>query len=73
MACENGNGPTPDAAEPTDAAHYIATVAGELARLAESHDLDALTYILDMARLEADQIAKRWSRQAPSGEPAGPS
>jgi hypothetical protein len=40
------------------AAHYIASVADELARLAKDHDLEALAYILDMARLEAVQICK---------------
>jgi hypothetical protein len=58
MALEKGNGQRPDFAEPPDAAHYIASLAGELARLAERHELDMLAYILDMARLEADQIAK---------------
>lgn len=36
-------------------------MADELARLAKSHDLFALAYILDMARMEADQVAKGWS------------
>lgn len=40
-------------------AHYIASLAHELAELAKSHDFEALAYILDMARLEADQICKR--------------
>lgn len=35
--------------------HYIALLTGALARLAEDHDLDTLTYILGMVRLEADQ------------------
>ena len=51
------NGPE----EPAAAAGYIASVADELARLAKSHDLAALAYILDMARMEADQVAKGWS------------
>ena len=46
------------AAEDASAALYIAALADELARLARSHDLDALAYILDLARLEADQVAK---------------
>ena len=33
--------------------------AQELAELAKSHELETLAYILDMARLEADQICKR--------------
>jgi hypothetical protein len=40
------------------AAHYIGTLTNELARLAREHRLDLLAYILDMARLEANQIAK---------------
>jgi hypothetical protein len=43
---------------PSAAAHYIATLAGELAQIARGHRLESLAYILDMARLEADQIAK---------------
>ncbi len=52
------------------AAHYIASLVEELAQLAKSHDLDALAYILDMARLEADQVAKEGAgsdRRAPRG------
>lgn len=43
---------------PGDAATYIATLTEELAEIARRHGLEALGYILDMARLEADQIAK---------------
>jgi len=50
-----------DAAGAPEAALYIASLADELARLAKSHDLEALAYILDMARMEADQISKRAS------------
>jgi hypothetical protein len=58
MTSDNGGVPPPEA--PGSAALYIAALAEELARLAKSHDLDALAYILDMARLEADQISRRW-------------
>jgi len=51
------NGPE----EPVAAAGYIASMADELARLAKSHDLTALAYILDMARMEAAHVAKGWS------------
>jgi hypothetical protein len=56
MPSDDGNksGHTPEAA------HFIASFAGELARIAKSHDLETLAYILDMARLEADQLAKGW-------------
>jgi hypothetical protein len=50
-----------DAAGAPEAAEYIASLADELARLAKSHDLEALAFILDMARMEADQISKRIS------------
>jgi len=59
------NGHELEAAGTPDAALYIASLAEELARLAKRHDLGALAYILDMARLEADQISKRWARKAP--------
>jgi hypothetical protein len=56
------NGPKPGGGPIPRAALYIASLADELARLAKSHHLDALAYILDMARLEADQVSKRWVR-----------
>jgi len=62
----DGNGGKADGAPGT--ALYIASLADELARLAKSHDLDALAYILDMARLEADQVAKHppdWTGEEP--------
>jgi hypothetical protein len=45
-------------AEPHDVAAYIAAITEELTMLAESRGFDTLGYILDMARMEADQIAK---------------
>jgi hypothetical protein len=62
-----GNGGSEDGA--LSAALYIATLAGELARLAKSHDLDALAYILNMARLEADQVAKYAPEPADDEQP----
>jgi hypothetical protein len=49
----NGEGSTP-----SSAALYIASLSGELAKLAKRHGLDALSFILEMARLEADQDSK---------------
>jgi hypothetical protein len=43
---------------PESAAHYIAALAGELARIASRNGLDTLSAILEMARLEADEMAK---------------
>jgi hypothetical protein len=48
----NGHG-TPDSA-----AQYIASLTQELAQLARRNGLDTLGYILEMARLEADHVAK---------------
>ena len=50
-----------DAAGAPEAALYIGSLADELSQLAKSHDLEALAYILGMARMEADQISKRLS------------
>jgi hypothetical protein len=55
----------PTGPEMPDAADYISSIVEELARLAKSLNLDALAYILDMARLEADQAAQAWSRRHP--------
>jgi len=52
---------------PSAAALYIATLSTELAKLARRHRLDVLAHILDMAHLEADQIAKN---AADTGAPA---
>jgi len=49
----NGGGSTPDSA-----ALYIASLTDELAKLARHHGFDTLSYILEMARIEADQVAK---------------
>lgn len=47
-----------DASGIPDAALYIASLTDELARLAKKHGLDTLAYLLEMARLEADQVSK---------------
>ena len=53
-----------DGEEPTSretlesVARYVASLAEELAAMAQRNGLDTLSYILEMARLEADQIAK---------------
>ena len=56
MTSETGRTAPPGAPE---ADSYIASLVEELARIAKGHDLDALAHILDMARLEAEQISKR--------------
>jgi hypothetical protein len=51
-------GGLPQPESPTAAALYIATLAEELAQMARRQGLESLSYILEMARLEADQVAK---------------
>jgi len=43
---------------PDSVAHYIAALTQELARIARRNGLDTLGYLLEMARIEADEIAK---------------
>jgi hypothetical protein len=43
---------------PRNAAQYIASLADEMARIAKRNRLETLCYLLEMARQEADQIAK---------------
>ena len=54
---DDKNGPNGDET-PDSAAHYIASLTEELAQLARRNGLDTLGYILDMARMEADQNTK---------------
>jgi hypothetical protein len=51
-------GGSPQTESPTAAALYIGTLAEELAQMAKRHGLESLHYILEMARLEADQVVK---------------
>jgi glutamate synthase domain-containing protein 2 len=44
---------------PDQAAQYIASLTHELAEIARRNGLDTLGHILEMARLEADQLIKR--------------
>ena len=45
--------------DPAAAANYIASLAADLASIARGHGLDTLGYILDMARLEAENASSR--------------
>ena len=54
-------GPTEEKelSDPAAAASYIATLTADLAAIARGHGLDTLAYILDMARLEAENVNSR--------------
>jgi hypothetical protein len=45
-------------ASPAEVARYIAEFSAELSSLARESNLDLLAYLLDMARLEAAQLAR---------------
>jgi hypothetical protein len=46
-----------DAAGPAEVAAYVASMAHELREMAERHQLTALAYLLELARLEAESRA----------------
>jgi hypothetical protein len=58
---ESAAGPLGRTVSRADAAAYIADLTAELATLARQHGLDALGYILDMARLEAENATRHVS------------
>ncbi len=45
--------------DPDEVAAYLAEMTGELSQVARWHGFDALAYLLDMARLEAEGAAHR--------------
>ncbi len=47
---------------PEEVAAYIGAMTTEMVRLARKHNLLTLSYLLDLARLEALQTAKAGSR-----------
>lgn len=49
----------PSGGDRGSAAAYLATIIGDMAAIARRHDFEALTYILDMARLEAEGTVQR--------------
>jgi hypothetical protein len=51
---DDNNGPEGEES-PDSAAQYIASLTEELAKLAKRNGLDTLSYLLEMARLAADQ------------------
>jgi len=51
-------------ADPAAAAAYVATFTSELAVIARRHGLDTLSYLLEMARLEAENLSKNSGRHS---------
>ena len=50
--------PKPDLIDRAAAAAYVAELSSELAAIARRHGLDTLSYILDIARLEAESASQ---------------
>ena len=44
---------------PEAAASYVAALSSDLATIARRHGLIALSYLLDLARLEAENISRK--------------
>lgn len=42
-----------------EAAEFIGSSVGEFAQLASRHNFETLAYLLDMARMEADEIVRQ--------------
>ena len=57
-AGEAQSGTRRDIGDREAAADYVAALTAELAALARQHGLDTLSYILDMARLEAESASR---------------
>ena len=51
---------------------YIASLTGELSQLAKAHRFDTLGYLLDMARMEANELEKGWHGGHRPGRPQDP-
>jgi hypothetical protein len=52
-------GQQPPGGDRAAAAVYLAAMTSDLAAIARRHDFEALAYILDMARLEAESTVQR--------------
>ena len=55
----NERGQPPPGGDRGAAATYLAAMTSDLAAIARRHDFEALAYILDMARLEAEGTVQR--------------
>lgn len=56
--------PVPNDGDREAAASYVAELSGELALLARRHGLAALGYILEMAKLEAENATRHMNGRA---------
>jgi hypothetical protein len=56
--------PEQDGRPAREAAAYVAELTADLARIARQHRLDALCYLLEMARMEAQSVAGARARRS---------
>lgn len=54
--------------EPAAVANYVATMTAELSMLAHHHGFEALGFLLEMARLEAENAAQKLNGFADEGQ-----
>ncbi len=52
--------PPPDPQSAEEVAAYVETMTRDLAGLSRSHGLDILAYLLDLAKLEAQNITRKY-------------
>jgi hypothetical protein len=55
--------PKPNGEHPAAFADYVAAMSGDLAVLARRHGFQTLGYLLEMAKLEAENAARHVSRR----------
>ena len=58
--------PSTVANNPVEVADYVAAMTSELSTLARRHGLEALGFILEMARLEAENAATKLNGSGPA-------
>ncbi|WP_322517403.1 hypothetical protein SR870_07665 [Rhodopseudomonas palustris] len=58
MVSRRGSGSRDRNGGPVEAAGYLVEAISELIQIADVHRLDMLCYLLDMARLEANEIVR---------------
>ncbi len=51
-----------EAADRGSVADYLAAITADLASIARGHGLDVLGYLLDMARVEAENVSRHADR-----------
>lgn len=60
----SGGAPERRTTDADEFAAYVASLAGELSRLARGHGFSTLAYLLEMARMEAKATAPKPQRRA---------